>query len=224
VNLGKIARQIRRETVANPKKAGVLGLMALVALYFWAPLIVKWCSGDAPTPIAAAQPGGAATPQGPSAQPSAAALSSAAAQAKVEKPQHAWHEWVTRMEADPQTRPAGPLAANCDPFRQTVKPKAVVPIQSPPTPAAPDVSPESLKIALAGTIVSQNHRVARINGRTYAVGDAVEAAGKDGKPLEFVVKEIDARRVVLQRMGKQYELKTQSSSQVGRIELFGSVE
>jgi hypothetical protein len=87
-----------------------------------------------------------------------------------------------------------------------------------------EASPESLKLVLSGTILSPNRRVARINGRTYTIGDTIEAAGKDGKLVEFVVTEIETRRVALERLGKRYELKIHSPGQPGRIELFGSVQ
>ncbi|MBW8884592.1 MAG: hypothetical protein JF612_07410, partial [Planctomycetia bacterium] len=46
VNLEKLAKQLRRDTAANPKKAAALGLMILVALYFWGPLAWKWFSAS----------------------------------------------------------------------------------------------------------------------------------------------------------------------------------
>ena len=42
VKLHKLAKQARRDLLANPKKAAILGLMLLVALYFWGPLLWKW--------------------------------------------------------------------------------------------------------------------------------------------------------------------------------------
>lgn len=42
VKLDKLTKQIRRDLTANPKKAGALGLMILVALYFWAPMVWGW--------------------------------------------------------------------------------------------------------------------------------------------------------------------------------------
>ena len=42
VKLDKLAKQARRDLLANPKKAALLGLMLLVAAYFWGPLLWKW--------------------------------------------------------------------------------------------------------------------------------------------------------------------------------------
>jgi hypothetical protein len=44
VNLDKLVKQLRRDLAANPKKAAALGVMLLVALYFWGPLAWKWFS------------------------------------------------------------------------------------------------------------------------------------------------------------------------------------
>ena len=42
VKLDKLTKQLRRDIAANPKKAAALGLMVLVALYFWGPLVWSW--------------------------------------------------------------------------------------------------------------------------------------------------------------------------------------
>jgi hypothetical protein len=41
VKLDKLVKQLRRDATANPKKTALLGVMALVALYFWGPLLWK---------------------------------------------------------------------------------------------------------------------------------------------------------------------------------------
>ena len=38
----RFARRLRREIAANPKKAGVLALLLVVAIWFWTPLMAKW--------------------------------------------------------------------------------------------------------------------------------------------------------------------------------------
>jgi hypothetical protein len=224
VNLGKLVRQVRREAGANPKKAATLGLMVLTALYFWLPLMGDWLGAGPAAPTTVADSPAPTAPAGPVADPAASPpVLVAKAQPKAGKPQHAWYEWVAWMEADPRARSAGPLAAGCDPFGQNGSRQAAVLNRERTPPVATDVSPASLKMVLAGTILSPSHRVARIDSRTYAMGDKVQATSKDGKPLEFVLTEIDARRVVLQRLGKQYELKIRLAKPAGRIELFSSM-
>ena len=44
MKLDKLVKQIGRDAAANPKKAALLGVMAVLALYFWAPLLVGWFS------------------------------------------------------------------------------------------------------------------------------------------------------------------------------------
>ncbi len=57
-----LIRRLRRETKANPAKAAALAVVLLVAIWFWVPLVVRWCSpsaapSDAVTaPVASAEP------------------------------------------------------------------------------------------------------------------------------------------------------------------------
>ena len=44
MKLDKLAKRLGRDLAANPKKAAALGVMALVALYFRAPLVWGWFS------------------------------------------------------------------------------------------------------------------------------------------------------------------------------------
>jgi hypothetical protein len=38
----RIARQLRREIKANPKRAALLGGLVAIGIYFWAPLVAGW--------------------------------------------------------------------------------------------------------------------------------------------------------------------------------------
>ena len=42
MSLERFAKRLRREVIANPKKAAILGIMLLVAIYFWTPLVMGW--------------------------------------------------------------------------------------------------------------------------------------------------------------------------------------
>jgi hypothetical protein len=106
VNLGKLARQVKREAATNPKKAAVLGLMCLVAVWFWAPLVIDWVGPNEGSTaktaktvpaaavangvsLAAARPGKTPKDESPSPQP-----------------EHSWQKLVEWMERDPRTKPA----------------------------------------------------------------------------------------------------------------------
>src|SRR5262245_23212797 len=48
MSVPSLPKQLLRDLRRNPKKAGLLALLAGVALWFWAPLVVSWFkSGDA---------------------------------------------------------------------------------------------------------------------------------------------------------------------------------
>jgi hypothetical protein len=113
VNLSKLARRLRREAVGSPKKAAVLALLAVVALYYWMPLVWGWigkANGSGTAAVAAATPPAAAT-NTPPAQPAATSPTAA-------KPAGAamtWQETLRAIEADPRTVPAALLGGR-DPF------------------------------------------------------------------------------------------------------------
>lgn len=221
MKLSKIAKQLRREALANPKKAGFLGLLAVVAIYFWAPLVMKW-SGGQDTKFGTTASAASSTPNS-TAMPSAASPSTSAAE-KPKDPAHRrvkWNEVVQWMDQDPRTRPAGPLLLKCDPF-QAVKavPVAAVKHEAPKV-VGREITPQSLGMVLSGTILGAGRSVARISGRNYEQGRPVEVVAKDGKSFAFVLTQVEAKRVVLERAGGQYELKIQPSKSSGRIELLG---
>jgi hypothetical protein len=230
VNPKKLIRQLRRETVTNPKKAVVLGLLLVVALYFWVPRVVGWFGPDkshtggtsagtevSPTPGAVA-----AAPLPPASLPSDQAA--ATAKPKEESPKYSWRQLVAWMENDPHTKPCGLAAGTRDPFQPTkVEVVEVVEVKKEqPKPVEPDATPQSLNLVLSSTILGPNRRVARINGTSYEQGGAVEVTAKDGRPIVFTLTVVEARRVVLQRQGKEFELILSSSSRSGRPELLGS--
>jgi hypothetical protein len=216
VKIGKLGKQLRREVQANPKKAVLLGVLAVVALYFWAPLVFRWTGHGSSGATAQVQ-----------VTPSPAAV--AEVPAAVTKPKtvsaerHKWHELVQWMEADGRTKPAAPLAAACNPFRIPVLRPQVVEQPKPRPKAEPAIAPQSVGLVLSSTIVGPDRRVARISGRTYAEGSSVKAVTKDGGRIAYTLVDIEPRQVLLQRLGVVYELRIQSPKSTGIIELLGSM-
>ena len=214
MKLGRVVKQLRREMLASPKKAAVMGLLALVALYFWAPLLLRWVH---PTSGAVAE----AKPEPPKAvaieMPTDLLTKPKSPAAK----QHTWQDLVRWLDADERTKPAAELAQTCNPFR-IPRPQSVQHSERPKVVDLP-VSPQSVGLALSSTIVGQDRRVARLNGKTYAEGRRVEVVTKDGRKLAFILVEIEPRRVLLERLGMVYELTIRSPGSSGSIELLGSV-
>ena len=142
---------------------------------------------------------------------------------KENKPlQHRWKEVLKWMNNDPLTSPAPALTSDRDPFqgRKDVVEKTVIE-ETPPVKAVP-VSPASLGMSLTSTLIGQNGGIARIGGRTYNLGQAVETE-KDGRNYKFVLTEIHDRRVVLETEGEQFELSIPEPGASSRMVL-GTVE
>ena len=229
----KLAKQLRREFVANPKKGALLGLLGVVALWFWAPMVWGWIAPEEPvaevTPVASATP--ATTESGP-----AAATNKTAAE-----PNYDWQKLAQWIDNDPRMSPTElrhggtfskiwrwwPLSDSTsqqrDPFRipQALAARAQSETeteQDDEPEIAVDVTPESLGLSLSGTLVGRDRAVARIGGRTYRTGNSI-ALTKNGQQIVFELVEVHPRRVVLQRNGSQFELCIPGPAASGQIEL-----
>jgi hypothetical protein len=213
VNLQRLLRRFRRELAANPKKAAVLGIVTLVAIYFWAPLIWKWLPGQSKPPAVAAD--------GIAPQPSATL-----AVQTVGKPQSAagtpqvridWQQLVQWRSKDPNTVPVVPSDGQRDPFGQH-KPQQQPAAEAEQLKAAPQVTPQELGLTLTGTLIGPGCKVARINGRNFQEGQTIRAV-KGAQTFDFTLVEVHARRVVLQRDSERFELAIKDPRQSHSIEL-----
>jgi len=120
------------------------------------------------------------------------------------------------MDDDRLTLAVGLTNRGRDPFMAS-RPERDEAISSLQEEMSADVTPESMGLILSGTIVGSNRRVALINGKPYRQDQPVTLV-KDGKEIEFVIEEIDSRRVVLRRNDERFELSTQSKTLSGRIQ------
>jgi hypothetical protein len=203
MNLSKLAKQLRREAKANPKKAALLGLLVLVALYYWGPMMWGWVAADeatgsppdAPTTAAVASLG-AATP-GTLKPPSTPEDKSTGT-----PPWTHLDEWMTQ---DPMTAPVEDVTGWHDPFAvAAAEPQAVEPDDAQNEQLL--LSPEDLGIELSGTLVGPHRRVALIGGKAYREGQTVNI-DRDGQSIEFQLAEVHSRRIVLGREGRRFDLR-----------------
>jgi hypothetical protein len=199
MNLTKLARQLRREAKANPKKAALLGSLVLLALYYWGPMIWGWVAAeeatgrppDAPT-AAVASLGGAAVPTPP---PTSEDKNTGT---------HPWTQLDQWMRQDPITTPVEDVAAWHDPFAvASSELEAVEPDETQDEQIL--VSPEGLGIELSGTLVGPHRRVALIGGKAYREGQTVRI-DRDDQSIEFELAEVHSRRIVLRREGHRFDL------------------
>lgn len=211
----QLVNRLRRELTANPKKGAMLGLLAVVALYFWAPLVWGWFAKSDVLP-------GAVTP----APPDSAAV--AGTSADPSKPETAavsfpWRQVVQWIEADPLMRSASLLEKSKDPFVCAPKKKEVVEEKTADKPSPSKiVTPASLNMVLSSTLIGPRQRVAQINGRTYREGQTIELTAKDGQSTAFTLAEVHPTEVVLQRSAERFPLKIRKPAPSGRIELLGA--
>jgi hypothetical protein len=208
----KLIRRLRREAKANPAKAAALAIVVLVAIWFWAPLVVHWCSP-------AAAPAEEIAAAGPAVQPSVDGASRIAPADAPIAPAVPWQQLVRAIEQDPRMRPSrrlgewrnpfGPSAAALAAELAAAKGSQQKKIKRAPP---PELLPADAGLVLNSTLVGNGRRMALIGGEPYWEGDAVPAAHGDGN---FKLVEISPRQVVLERQGKHYDLEIKTTGHNG---------
>lgn len=214
---------------ANPKKAAFLGLLLVVAMYYWAPLVWGWIgpanshAKEAKAALGQEIPSPNATGAVPS--PGSTGDPNTTTQGKKPTPDRSWDELVRCIEQDPRMKPAGGLASSRDPFHPVVREVAEKPKndEMKAAEAAATMTPEKLGLVLSSTVIAPRRRTALVNGRAYEQGQTIHAA-KDGRQYEFTLSEVHPRRIVLKREDRQYELAIPRPASTGRLEMYGSTK
>ncbi len=202
----RITQQLVKECRRNPKKAAMLGVLSLVAMWFWAPLVMGLFGADqstsakpsAATAPAAAQPVASATQPALANKPAASAVAS----------KFDWKEIAESIQGDPLMRPLA-LAPTRNPFvsdeavANDAPPEAEPVAEAPKAKEPPD--PQTAGLKLTGTSVGGSRPMALINGRPYGLGRVVLGEGDSA----FEVVRIEAARVILRRDGKLFELQAE---------------
>jgi hypothetical protein len=201
-------RKLRREITANPKKAGALGVLLLVALCFWAPLVAKWFSGPASDPSNAttSPPATAAATVAATTSIAGANVNGTPSPDKSKTPTWSWQQLVRWMEKDPNALPAIDLGGGRDPFGPSRADLAAK--EQKESAPAPEQTPGDAGLVLNSTIVGLGENVALIGGESYKVGSLVPAHEGEGG---FRLVEIRPRQVILDRQGKRYELNLETT-------------
>jgi len=193
-----LGQQALRDLRRNPKKAGLLALLAGVAIWFWAPLVAGWFQGEELVNAVGTQP---VPDQGATAPAMPEAVKAVEVAKAADAPAQTWQQLVRWMEQDPR-RKADDIRLERDPFAPPPKPPAR-PVSERPKAAVPTpVNPEKMDLKLSGTVVGPEQRVALINGRAYAEGQTVKVSSD----IVFVVRHVEARKVTLERDGKRLVL------------------
>src|SRR5688572_4841121 len=91
------SKRLQREVLGNPKKAFLLGLLCLVAAYFWAPLVAGWFKGDDVS---------AAAPTNVTPTPAATATAAPSLAAAPVATTFTWRQVAEALDRARQTAPA----------------------------------------------------------------------------------------------------------------------
>jgi hypothetical protein len=198
VKLDKLAKQLRRDLSASPKKAAALGVMLLVAAYFWLPMVGGWL-----VPESKRKPVATGSVILEDEQPT-----SGSARSKLGGT-FPWEQVRRRMLADPLMASAEYDASWVDPFRVDPRVEQAVlagPATAEPPPSA-SLDPTSVGLVLTGAVVGPKRRTAIISGRSYFEGETVKPSAAVGPaPIEFRLETITSRGVELAAGGKRYKL------------------
>jgi len=204
VNLGKLTKRLRRDITANPMKAGLLGLMVLVACYFWAPLI-RGAVGFKQSTAAAVSPVILTDDPVDASQPAS----------KTNKA-FRWERMLSAIAGDALMASAKHDRGWRDPFASFV-PKVAAVETEPPMPLAvpvlPDppiestlsqvvITPAEAGLVLQAALVGPRFRAATINGEVYHEGELVPASA-DAANAPFRVVKVLGHAVQLEANGKK---------------------
>lgn len=224
--MSKLVKQFKREVQKNPQKVGLLGLLVVVAIWFWGPLVMP----KSDPPRAKPKPVENAATATPSTTTAAAGASAVVWR---------WQDLDARLSTDPRMRSfdAGDVAD------ERTKSKERNPFETPRDEAdleaavdaliaevlaedeAERIAAEKVKMEvvdtpayfdqrplyLTSTFVGGTTRRAIINGRAYAEG--VTMGVEAGR--EIVLKSVSDRRAVVEWNGRRRELKILRPGETG---------
>jgi len=211
VKLDKLAKKLKRDISASPQKAGALALMVLVALYFWAPLVLKYTGGKSKS-------------KGKKATASQVILTDDPILTKVAvhtaSDSVRWDRVRQSIAQDQMMLAVAHRAEWRDPFHRLpveVKPEEPLkPAEADPQPAqrveASAVDEAAAQELVAGITVStlligKKDSAVLIRGTVYRVGDTIQVAAEKGEAeLELTVVSIDSGGVVLEHGGKKFRI------------------
>lgn len=219
-----LAKRLRREWRANPKKVVTLGLLLAAALYSWTPLVGKWLAPTQPAGVPGVVEAASAGSPSPGVVETMAMKKTPTDNSGP--PAYSWQQIVQWRQQDPHTVPAMHLTSLRDPFQATKARSAEAEIQKAKEVAVrksvtPPWSQETLGLKVSSTVVGTRRSVALINGKAYAQEDTIELT-KDGQTITLTLAEIHPGRIVLRWQDHRIELALPERESKGRFELLGS--
>lgn len=181
----KLVTTLKQELVRNKKKSAILGVMCLVALYFWAPLAWSWIApggdeSDSSTIHEESIVGVGQSAPTPEATVGSFAPASAAGTGRTTRRRELpWQELLQMIENDERMASAVLADSSRDPFAAagTAGDLTLDVASSPQEVAAQqdaDVAQLTQGLELTGIVYGPRLRLATINGKTYREHDTLE--------------------------------------------------
>lgn len=231
MTINQLRQRLIKEFKQNPTKAGVLGALSLVGIWFWAPLLYGWV---APESSQSEVPQTATVASTSSVGVTATAI---IPEAEVDATAPGWLELRNRLPHDVRMKTAELPELLVDPFRAgTILNATAHNVEQEDDDSGEQVqdgvehlTPQQIDLRLTSTIVGQRKRMATINGKSYAEGSVIKAGTtaaaeqesrgrhderfrsdeEDGLPREdinFKLVRVYADGVVLARHDREYPL------------------
>lgn len=207
MKLDKLLKRLKRDLSASPQKAAALGLMILVALYFWAPLIIKFVGGGQAKKSIASQVNLTAVPA-----ITPVAVQPASDPVRWDRVRAALAQDRFMLAAAHQTSWQNPFRRHpADTNTDDSQPAAETELKQPgePAVASDDTRMKELAagIVVTSVLISARDRAAFIRGTTYRVGDVLEIGGENGeRKLELLLTSIDEDGVDVNLAGRTLRL------------------
>lgn len=232
--MGSLGRKLKRDLVRSPVKGAVLGLVCLIALWYWAPLLKDWLSGASETPRDLK----AVKSEETGESDSGLIVTAKKNVGKTLSTVCNWQTVAKWLDEDPRAKPAIVPEDYRDPFRrnetstaedllrqiQEDNEESTELMAQSETPVDKELEFLDLKLELSGTIVGTHSRSATINGNTYWLRNDASGSqegqiidipnGADSRTFDessgqsIAVKLVQVHRdhVVLKFQGKEYPL------------------
>lgn len=242
MDLASLATRLKGDLRRSPGKAAILGILVLVALWFWAPLLWKWGGQDRDSKTN--ELAATATTPTVAGTPAAQAESQGAAETKKAPKRPSWNDLLSAIERDGRMRSAMLDDGFLSPFRRDAPKLDEEETDETKNETKPqDMHPSRFGLVLTSTLVGPRSRLATIKGETYRQGDTIavgriaadggweadtgdsendvntHASGSQptGKKIEFRLETIQPDHVILTHQTKSYRLELQRRVLAGRV-------
>ena len=201
----KLARQlgaIRRELIANPKKALVLLVLLAAAGWFWGPILWrKLAPAAVPATASSVRPDGKSAASSVSAPLAVERRAADPANSPVD-----WRKLLAVRQRDPLTRPAVFDPQWPEPFKVAAAAATELAASEAGQHPSALLTPAELGLVLESIVYGKTTRAAVINGEVYHEGAEISASTAQGTAVSFDLVRIERTSVALKRHDRSFWL------------------